>query len=120
MAAVELSRFGVTRFMAHLELDRQSIEALRDHSPLPVELYRFGRPVLLISRARIPMDGEFKDSRGNRFSVRYDRRDGLTRLYPARVQSVPRLNGIYDYYDLTNAHWNSPETGTFNFNADWF
>lgn len=118
MAAKELTRFGVTRVMAHIELEKGSVEQLRDHSPLPVELYRFGRPVLLISRAAIPAAGEFRDGRGNEFSVRFDRRDGLTRLYPRKVHSVPRLPGVYDYYDLTNAHWNFPETGTFNFDSE--
>lgn len=120
MAAAELSRFGTTRVMAHIELERSSIEALRDHSPLPVELYRLGRPALLNTRAKIPVEGEFRDARGNEFSARRDRRDGMTRIYPKRVHSVPRLSGIYDYYDLTNARWNPPETGTFNFEAEWF
>ncbi|MBS1370739.1 MAG: U32 family peptidase [Lentisphaeria bacterium] len=120
MAALELSRFGVTRVTAHLELEKESIEALRDKSVLPVELYRYGRPVLLITRAGIPAEGEFRDARGNGFVVRYDRRDGLTRLYPQKVHSVPRLPGVYDYYDLQNAHWNSQETGTFNFEGSWF
>ncbi len=120
MAALELTRFGVTRVMAHLELDRASVEALRDKSPVPVELYRLGRPALLISRARIPMEGDFRDARSNEFQVRFDRRDGLSRVYPRKIHSVPRLAGIYDYYDLTNAHWNAADTGTFNFNAEWF
>lgn len=120
MAALELTRFGVTRVLAHLELERGSVEALRDKSVIPVELYRLGRPVLLITRAKIPADGEFRDARNNEFSIRYDHRDGMTRLYPVKVHSVPRLPGVYDYYDLTNANWNARETGTFNFEADWF
>lgn len=120
MAALELTRFGATRVMAHLELERASIEALRDKSPLPVELYRFGRPVLLISRARIPLEGDFRDGRSNEFQLRTSRRDGMARVYPRKVHSVPRLTGVYDYYDLTNAHWKADDTGTFNFNGDWF
>ena len=120
MAALELSRFGVTRVMAHVELEKTSIEELRDKSPLPVELYRYGRPALLVTRAKVPASGEIRDNRTNEFSIRYDRRDGMTRIYPVKVHSVPRLAGVYDYYDLTNAHWNARETGTFNFEAAWF
>ena len=120
MAALELSRFGATRVMAHIELEKKDVEALRDHSVLPVELYRYGRPVLLVTRAGIPAEGEIRDARGNGFCIRYDRRDGLTRLYPQKVHSIPRLSGVYDYYDLQNAHWNSQETGTFNFESGWF
>ena len=120
MAALELTRFGVTRVTAHLELEKSDVEALRDKSVLPVELYRYGRPVLLVTRARIPAEGEIRDARGNGFCIRYDRRDGLTRLYPKKIHSIPRLPGVYDYYDLQNAHWNSQETGTFNFDSGWF
>ena len=120
MAALELSRFGVTRVMAHVELEKSSVEALRDKSPLPVELYRYGRPALLVTRAKIPATGEIRDNRTNEFSIRYDRRDGMTRLYPVKIHSVPRLAGVYDFYDLTNAHWNAKETGTFNFESAWF
>lgn len=120
MAALELSRFGVTRATAHLELEKESVEALRDKSVLPVELYRYGRPVLLITRARIPAEGELRDARGNGFVIRFDKRSGLTRLYPQKIHSVPRLAGVYDYYDLQNAHWNSQETGTFNYDGSWF
>lgn len=120
MAVLELSRLGATRVTAHLELEKNSIEALRDKSPLPVELYRYGRPALLTTRARIPVDGELRDSRGNGFVVRFDKRSGLTRLYAQKIHSVPRLSGVYDYYDLQNAHWNSRETGTFNYDGCWF
>ncbi len=119
MAALELTRFGVTRVMAHIELEKESIEELRARSIIPVELYRLGRPALLISRATIPASGEFRDGRGNEFVVRFERRDGMTRVYPKKVHSVPRMAGIYDYYDLTNAHWKNQETGTFNFDAGW-
>ena len=30
------------------------------------------------------------------------------------------MAGVYDYYDLQNAHWNSQETGTFNYDGSWF
>ncbi|MBQ8755065.1 MAG: U32 family peptidase [Lentisphaeria bacterium] len=115
MAVLELSRFGVTRVMAHVELEKSSIEELRDKSPLPVELYRYGRPALLITRAKVPVSGEIRDNRTNEFSIRYDRRDGMTRLYPVKIHSVPRLAGVYDFYDLTNAHWNAQETESFNY-----
>ncbi len=120
MAVLELSRFGVTKVTAHLELEKEAVEALRDKSVLPVELYRYGRPVLLISRARIPAEGELNDARGNTFVVRFDKRSGLTRVYPQKIHSVPRLAGVFDYYDLQNAHWNSQETGTFNYDGNWF
>ena len=115
MAALELERFGVKRVMAHIELEKEAILALRQHSPLEVELYRLGRPGLLTTRAMLPIDGPFKDNRGNGFEVRKDSRTDLSRIYPQKVLSVPRLEGVFDFYDLTNAHWKNNETATFNF-----
>ena len=115
MAAAELARFGVKRVMAHIELEKEAVAALREHSPLEVELYRLGRPGLLTTRAELPVEGPFSDNRGNGFEVRSDGRTGLSRIYPQKVVSVPRMEGIFDFYDLTNANWKNAETTTFNF-----
>ena len=115
MAAAELARFGVKRVMAHIELEKGAVSALREHSPLEVELYRLGRPGLLTTRAELPVEGPFRDNRGNGFEVRSDARTGLSRIYPQKVVSVPRMEGIYDFYDLTNANWKNADTTTFNF-----
>lgn len=118
MAVQELAQLGVTKVLAHVELEKDAILALAEHSPLPVELYRHGRPVLLISRAAIPADGDFKDARGNEFLVKFDRRDGMTRVYPKKIVSVPRLPGLQDYYDMTNANWNARDVSSFNFDTE--
>ena len=115
MAAAELAKFGVKRVMAHIELEKAAVSALREHSPLEVELYRLGRPGLLTTRAELPVEGPFRDNRGNGFEVRSDPRTGLSRIYPQKVVSVPRMEGVYDFYDLTNANWKNADTTTFNF-----
>ena len=115
MAAKELARFGVNRVMAHIELEKEAVIALKEHSVLEVELYRLGRPGLLTTRAALPIEGPFRDNRGNGFEVRRDDRTGLSRIYPQKVVSVPRLEGVFDFYDLTNANWKNNETATFNF-----
>ena len=115
MAAKELERFGVNRVMAHIELEKEAVIALKERSVLEVELYRLGRPGLLTTRAALPIEGPFRDNRGNGFEVRRDDRTGLSRIYPQKVVSVPRLEGVFDFYDLTNANWKNNETATFNF-----
>jgi len=119
MTVQEMRRFGVERCMVHLELERTSIEALQKHSVLPLELYRLGRFALLTSRAPLPVEGDVRDGRGNEFVVRFDRRDGLSRIFPKLVHSVPRMPGLLDFYDLTNANWKNFETGSFNFEGNW-
>ncbi|MBR7103634.1 MAG: DUF3656 domain-containing protein [Lentisphaeria bacterium] len=115
LAVKELSRFGVKRVMAHIELEKEAVLALKERSELEVELYRLGRPGLLTTRADLPIEGPFKDNRGNGFEVRRDPRTGLSRIYPQKVLSVPRLEGVFDFYDLVNANWKNSETSTFNF-----
>lgn len=112
-----LKNLGAKRVMAHIELERGAIEALRDHAPLPLEIYRLGRPPLLVTRATLPVEGEFRDNRNNRFIARFDRKSRLTRIYPRATMSIPRIPGTYDYYDLGFANWNATELTTFNFDG---
>ncbi len=114
-AAEALRELGAGRALAHIELERGAIEALRDHSALPLELYRLGRPPLLVTRAKLPVEGIFRDNRGQEFMARYDHRDRLSRVYAKEEMSIPRLRGMYDFYDLTLANWNPRESTTFNF-----
>ena len=119
LAIAELSELGANRVQAALELEKSAIEALRSHSPLEVEVYRYGRPALLTTRAQLPAEGFIEDNRANAFSIRADKRQGLFRLYAKSALSIPHVAGTSDYYDLTQARWNEPETNTFNFEGSW-
>lgn len=120
MAVRALAGLGAVQIQASWELERSAMEALRDASPLPVEIYRFGRPALLTTRAAIPAaDGEtVKDGRGIEFSVRTEKRSGLTRIYALKTVSVPFLPGTRSFYDLTNASWREKNLSTFNFDVE--
>ena len=119
LAIAELSELGANRVQAALELEKSAIEALRSHSPLEVEVYRYGRPALLTTRAKLPAEGFIEDNRANEFSIRSDKRQGLFRLYAKSALSIPHVAGTSDYYDLTQARWNEPETNTFNYEGSW-
>ena len=119
LAAGELAAYGVQRVQAALEMEKSAIEALRDHSPLELEVYRYGRPALLTTRAILPAEGEIEDNRSNSFSIRSDKRQNLTRLYAKSVMNIPHVAGTSDYYDLTQARWNENENSTFNFESSW-
>lgn len=117
LCAEELRRFNVSKILAHRELEAVAVKALAEHSPLPVELYRFGTPLLLITRAKIPVEGIFRDARGNEFVAKFDRFTGVTRVYPVKTVSVPGLPGLLDFYDLTNTSWENKNRSEFNFNS---
>jgi putative protease len=115
MAVMEIQRMGASSFLAHPELDKNALENLRDHSVLPMEVFRLGRLPLLVTRAAIPIEGNIKDARSNEFSVRYDKRSQLTRIYPLKVISIPRIAGTADFYDITNANWKNADETAFNY-----
>ena len=117
-AVLEARDLGAKRALAHIELDRASLEALRRKSVLELELYRLGRPALLTTRAKLPVEGEIRDARNNGFLVRSDPRSNLWRLYPRKIHSIPRLPGFHDFFDLTMANWNPKETDAFNFDRE--
>lgn len=118
LAAYELQELGACQVQAHVELEKAALEKLIEGSPLRVELYRFGRIPILSTRAQIPAEGEIKDARGNKYMVVKEKGTGLTRLYSAKVLSIPRLPGAADFYDLTNAHWGAKELSEFNFSTE--
>ena len=118
-AVDELATLGASRTMAHIEMSKSDIELLRQKSKLELECFRLGRPSLLTTRAPIPFAGEFSDTRGNRFELRYDRLSGLSRIFPVKVISVPHIQGVFDFYDLRNANWRNSDTETFNFEKEW-
>jgi putative protease len=118
LASEALGEAGVTRVQGWLELERRALEALRDAGPLPVEIYNYGRPVLLVTRAKIPIEGQISDSRGGRFIVSSRDEFGLTHLYPGKPMAVPALPDTAGCIDLLNAEPGEEETESFNFNRE--
>ncbi len=119
LAIEQLSDFGVKRVQAWPELEREAMEKLRDSSQLELEIYRYGRLPLLVTRAKIPIEGRVKDDMQGSFTVYRDNMLGLTYLFAKDVYSIPRLAGTYDFYDLTNARWNDNNTSEFNYRHEW-
>ena len=113
-AVRQLAELGVSGVQLWLELGRTELERLAAASDLPSEIYRYGRPVLLTTRAAIPAGEEITDVRGNVFQVR--KSGGFTRLTAKKVFSIPDIPGAdCSLADLRNADWNEPDTASFNF-----
>ena len=117
-AVLMAKELGASRALAHIELDRESLVAMREKSVLELELYRLGRPALLVTRAKLPVEGDVRDARTNEFVVRFDPKSNLSRVYPKKVHSIPRLVGFHDFFDLTMAHWRADNTDSFNFDRE--
>ncbi len=89
MTAEELKKLGADQAQAWLELGRTELESLVKKSPLPMEQYRYGRPVLLATHARIPAEGKLTDARGNEFLL--NRSGDLTLLTATKSMRLPVL-----------------------------
>lgn len=114
LAAIELKRLGVSLAQAWLELEKSELELLAAKSPLPLELYRYGRPPLLSTRAAILPKKEMTDARGNVFRI--ERTGLLTQLYADRVMMVPHVKGINaEFFDLRHAVLGESDPSSFNF-----
>lgn len=119
LAVCELRKIGFVKVQAWAELEQVEIESLIAKSALPVEIYRYGRLPLMMTRAEIPLTGEIRDTRTNRFTVKKDPLTGLDYLYSDLVFSVPEIANSADFFDYTNAEPDEPKSSYFNFKSVW-
>jgi len=113
-AVRQLAELGVDGVQLWLELGKTELELLAARSELPAEIYRYGRPVLLTTRASIPAEEKITDARGNVFRLR--KSGGFARLTAEKVFSIPEVAGAAcSLADLRNAEWNESDTAAFNF-----
>jgi hypothetical protein len=90
-AAIQLGSYGVNMVQASCELGRNEMEELCAKSPLPVEVYVSGRPVLLGTRAFLPVEGKMEDSKGEVFLV--EKEGVLTLILPEKILDIPVCKG---------------------------
>ena len=114
MAAAELADHGVKLVQGSLELGAAEWRAFARKSPLPCELYCYGRPVLLSTRAELPVRGTMSDSKGDRFQV--EKNGILTQITAEKVMSVPSLpEAAALFYDYRHADGREKTSAKFNF-----
>ncbi|MGL4853676.1 MAG: DUF3656 domain-containing protein, partial [Lentisphaeria bacterium] len=113
-----LGELGAIRAQAWVELSKNDMDRLVMASPLRIEIYRYGRFPLLVTRAKIPVSGKIKDNRANRFIVRFDKFSHLTNVYASEAVKIDKINNTDNLYDLTNASWGDRATSTFNFEKE--
>ena len=114
MAVAELKAHHAELVQAWLELEKKELQLLAEKSPLPVEIYRYGRPALLSTRAKLPVRDSMSDARGNEFLIR---RNGiLTQVLSDKVMSIPAIpEADASFYDLRHAEVNEKKVSSFNF-----
>ncbi len=117
--ARELQSFGVNLVQGWVELEKQALYELIDYSPLPVEIYRLGRPHILATRAEIYVKGEITDSHGVEFIVKKDKNEKMTFIYGKKAMELPSVDNAANCFDLTEASLRETDTTNFNFSREW-
>ncbi len=114
LAVRELKNLGVHDVQLWIELGKTELEQLTDYAVLPVEIYRYGRPVLLSTRAAIPAEGWMNDARGNGFHLQ--KKGFLTQVTAEKVFSIPGIRGAEcGLCDLRDARPGEEKAARFNF-----
>lgn len=112
--AVEFLReAGVECVCLWPELDREALDATLQRVGEVCEVFTFGRPPILATRAKIPTHGRITDARGNAFQIEHQ--DGITLLYPGLPMRLPDYENHARFLDLTHARLHETETTPFNF-----
>ncbi|HBC87441.1 MAG TPA: peptidase U32 [Lentisphaeria bacterium] len=119
LAVCELRRLGFSKVQAWPELEEREIEVMIAKSAATVEIFRYGRLPLMMTRAEIPATGELRDSRGNRLNLKKDPATGMTCLYSDFVICIPEIKDASDFFDFTNASPGEKNTSYFNSKSVW-
>ncbi|OVE81791.1 hypothetical protein BVY04_02485 [bacterium M21] len=110
----ELLLLDVEKAGMWIELEKEALEPMIARAGGHLEQMVYGRPVLLSTRANLPVNGELKDDRGNGYSVLVENQ--LGQLYSSKPLQLPKMENVHHLIDLTHAKSGEQDTSTFNFN----
>lgn len=119
LSAGVLGKLGVSGVQAWIELAGKDIEELMEMSSSPVEIYRYGRPFILVTRARLPVDGPISDPRGKKFRIEYSPSEKLTYLFPIEMLRIPEIEGTDEFWDFRRESRDEKEYSRFNFETEY-
>lgn len=119
LAARQLMDMGIEKVQGWIEMEKEALINLVYFSPLPVEIYRYGRPHIFTSRADIDVEGEISDSHGVKFIVKKDSESGLNSVYGNKVFKIPNIENTSGCFDYSNSEPGETAASDFNFSAEW-
>lgn len=117
-AVKEMKRLGASSVQAWIELEKKELDGFARKSCLPVEQVVYARPILLSTRATIPVSGDMSDARGNVFTVK--KNGVLTQITPDKLMKLPRLQRFDSYVtDFRNEALSMDQNDVATFNFDY-
>jgi putative protease len=117
LAVRELIDRGADRVQSWIELDSVALEALMARARGVLEVFTFGRPPMLTTRAVPAMMGEVTDGRGLNFEI--VREEGVVRLYAQQAYRIPEPEGVDIFMDCARARPDESAASSFNYEQDW-
>ncbi len=117
LAVAELLARGASKVQAWLELDRTALVALLDRAKGALEVFSFGRPPLLTTRAMPAVMGPVTDGRGLNFEV--VREEGVVRVYAEQAFRIPEPESVSTFMDCSRARPDGGAAATFNYEQEW-
>lgn len=110
------ANFSLKTVQAWIELEKEEIQNFCARSNINVEIYKFGRPFLFVTRAYLSAKGLIKDKKDIGFIIKRDTKSGLCYIYGEKVLSVNEFEEFSVFYDLINADLTETKTHSFNLN----
>jgi putative protease len=117
LAVRELLDQGASRVQAWIELDAAALDALLSRARGALEVFTFGRPPMLTTRAQPAVLGPVTDGRGLHFEV--VKEEGVVRLYAQQAFRISEPENVATYMDCTRARPDSSSAATFNYEQEW-
>ncbi|MGC9313686.1 MAG: hypothetical protein ACP5IA_13445, partial [Sediminispirochaetaceae bacterium] len=112
-------KLGAGGSQAWIELDRKGIEGIIEASSVPIEIYRYGRPFILATRAKVAAEGMITDPRGKKFLLEYSPSDKVCYLYPIEILRIPEIPGTDEYWDFRKEGRGEKVFSSFNFDTEY-
>jgi U32 family peptidase len=117
LAVRELLDRGATRVQAWIELDSEALEAMLATARGALEVFTFGRPPLLTTRATPAILGNVTDGRGLNFEI--VREEGVVRLYAQQAYRIPEPDGVNLFMDCSRSRPDESAASSFNYDQEW-
>jgi len=100
-----------------LELEAAEIDKFIENSRYNLEIYKFGRPFLHVTRGYVNVKKEISDYMNNRYFLKRDK-SNLTYTYPEKPFLSQEFINLSEFYDLSYAGIEEGDTASFNMNHE--
>ena len=118
IAVEKLLELGAKKVQLWVELERSVLKMLAQRYGALAEIYVYGRPPILQTRAQLPVSGTINDSRGAAFHI--ETGNPLSLLYPEAVYALLLENfpPVSTFTDLRHASRDEKNASTFNYERE--